>query len=164
MIGAGPIGLLVVAAAARAGAQEIAVSDLRREPLDRAAALGASSGFLVGTDEIPAASFDVVFECSGVGVSLTAAVRAVARAGMVVQVGMLPDAEISVNLAPLLAKEVTLRGAFRFDTEIDEAITLLAADDSFDAVISHVIPADHAVSAFATARDAAASAKVLLAL
>lgn len=164
VIGSGPIGLLVVAAAVNAGAAVVGASDVRPEPLERARALGAEETFLVGTDAIAPESFDVVFECSGVGVALTQAIRAARRAGTVVQVGMLPDAEIGVNLAPMLAKELTLRGAFRFSTEIDDAIDLLASTDALDAVVSHVIPATDAVAAFATARDSSASAKVLLSL
>jgi L-idonate 5-dehydrogenase len=164
VIGAGPIGLLVVAAAGNAGAAVVGASDVRPEPLHRAHALGASETFLVGTDAIDPESFDVVFECSGVGVALTQAVRAARRAGTVVQVGMLPDAEIGVNLAPMLAKELTVRGAFRFSTEIDDAIALLASTEALDAVVSHVLPATDAVTAFATARDSSASAKVLLSL
>ncbi|MBB3157268.1 L-idonate 5-dehydrogenase [Microbacterium proteolyticum] len=164
VIGAGPIGLLVAAAAVHAGAAAVGASDVRPEPLDRARTLGATETFLVGTDTIGNESFDVVFECSGVGVALTQAVRAARRAGTVVQVGMLPDAELGVNLAPMLAKELTLRGAFRFSTEIDDAIAMLASTDTLDAVVSHVVPATDAVSAFATARDSSASAKVLLSL
>lgn len=164
VVGAGPIGLLVVAAALRAGATVVAASDVRPEPLERARALGAAETLLVGTDTVEAESFDVVFECSGVGVALTQAVRAARRAGTVVQVGMLPNAEIGVNLAPMLAKELTVRGAFRFSNEIDDAIALLAASDALDSVISHVIPASDAVHALTLARDSSASAKVLLSL
>ncbi|MCI9859087.1 L-idonate 5-dehydrogenase [Microbacterium proteolyticum] len=164
VIGAGPIGLLVAAAAVHAGAEVVGASDVRPEPLERARTLGATETFLVGTDTIENESFDVVFECSGVGVALTQAVRAARRAGTVVQVGMLPDTQLGVNLAPMLAKELTLRGAFRFSTEIDDAIAMLASTDTLDAVVSHVVPATDAVSAFATARDSSASAKVLLSL
>ncbi len=164
VIGAGPIGLLVAAAAVHAGAAVVGASDVREEPLDRARSLGATETFLVGRDTIENESFDVVFECSGVGVSLTTAVRAARRAGTLVQVGMLPNADISVNLAPLLAKELTIRGAFRFSTEIDDAVALLAGTDALDPVISHVLPASDAVAAFELARDSSASAKVLLSL
>ena len=164
VIGAGPIGLLVVAAARHRGATEIGVSDLRPEPLARAVALGATEPVLVGRDGIADESYDVIFECSGVGVSLTQAVRAARRAGTVVQVGTLPNTEISVNLAPMLGKELSLLGAFRFAGEIDDAISMLATADQLDAVISHVVPASDAVDAFALARDASASAKVLLQL
>jgi L-idonate 5-dehydrogenase len=164
VIGAGPIGLLVVAAAKHAGAAVIGASDVREEPLARAKALGATDVALVGRDAIDDESYDVVFECSGVAVALTQAVRAARRAGTVVQVGMLPNAEIGVNLAPMLAKELTIRGAFRFSTEIDDAVRMLASSDALDSVISHVLPAADAVAAFELARDSSASAKVLLAL
>lgn len=164
VIGAGPIGLLVVAAARRAGAAVLGASDVRVEPLERAQSLGASELMLVGRDAIADESYDVIFECSGVAASLTQAVRAAKRAGIVVQVGMLANADIGVNLAPMLAKELTIRGAFRFSTEIDDAIEMLAQSDTLDGVISHVIPAESAVEAFTVARDSSASAKVLLGL
>ncbi len=164
VIGAGPIGLLVVAAALHAGAAVVGASDVREEPLDRAKTLGATEVSLVGRDTIENESYDVVFECSGVGVALTQAVRAARRAATIVQVGMLPNTDIGVNLAPMLAKELTLRGAFRFSTEIDDAVALLAESDALDSVISHVLPASDAVQAFELARDSSASAKVLLAL
>ncbi|MDF2560461.1 MAG: L-idonate 5-dehydrogenase [Microbacterium sp.] len=164
VIGAGPIGLLVVAAALKAGAAVVGASDVREEPLDRAKSLGATEVSLVGRDTIENESYDVVFECSGVGVALTQAVRAARRTGTIVQVGMLPNADIGVNLAPMLAKELTIRGAFRFSTEIDDAVALLAESDTLDSVISHVLPASDAVQAFELARDSSASAKVLLAL
>jgi len=164
VIGSGPIGLLVVAAAVHAGASTVGASDVREEPLARAQALGATEIALVGRDTIDDESYDVVFECSGVGVALTQAVRAARRAGTVVQVGMLANAEIGVNLAPMLAKELTIRGAFRFATEIDDAVAMLAESDALDSVISHVLPASDAVQAFELARDSSASAKVLLAL
>ncbi|GAA2939051.1 L-idonate 5-dehydrogenase [Microbacterium luteolum] len=164
VIGAGPIGLLVVAAAVHAGAGVVGASDVRTEPLERAQALGATEVSLVGRDTIDDESYDVVFECSGVGVALTQAVRAARRAGTIVQVGMLPNADIGVNLAPMLAKELTIRGAFRFSTEIDDAVRMLAESDALDSVVSHVIPASDAVQAFELARDSSASAKVLLSL
>jgi L-idonate 5-dehydrogenase len=164
VIGAGPIGLLVAAAAVHAGAAVVGASDVRPEPLDRAATLGATELHLVGRDAIADESYDVVFECSGVGAALAQAVRATRRTGTVVQVGMLPNADIGVNLAPLLAKELTIRGAFRFSTEIDDAVRMLAESDALDPVVSHVVPASDAVRAFALARDSSASAKVLLAL
>ncbi|GAB3634328.1 L-idonate 5-dehydrogenase [Microbacterium shaanxiense] len=164
VIGAGPIGLLVVAAAVHAGAAVVGASDVRPEPLERAQSLGASEFALVGRDTIDSESYDVVFECSGVGAALTQAVSAARRAGCIVQVGMLPNAAIGVNLAPLLAKELTIRGAFRFSSEIDDAVALLAESAALDPVISHVLPASDAVTAFELARDSSASAKVLLAL
>lgn len=162
--GCGPIGLLVVAAAHRAGATVIGASDLRDEPLGRAARLGARELHRVDRDALPDEAYDVVFECSGAFPSLAAAVRVVRRAGTIVQVGTLPNRPIEVNLSPLLPKEVVLRGTFRFDDEIDPAIEMLAETDALDDVITHVVPASDAAAAFSLARDSSASAKVLLAL
>jgi Threonine dehydrogenase and related Zn-dependent dehydrogenases len=164
VLGCGPIGLLVVAALAQLGAGPIAASDIRPEPLDRAQSLGASLTYLVGHDEIENASYDVVFECSGSGAGLSKGIQAAGRAGTVVQVGILPSAEIGVDLAPMLTKELTVKGAFRFADEIDDAITMLAASDAFDAVITHTFPLAGAAEAFAIARDTSRSAKVLLAI
>jgi L-idonate 5-dehydrogenase len=69
-----------------------------------------------------------------------------------------------VNLAPLVSKELQLRGAFRFDDEIDEAVTLLSERPGIESVITHVLPADQAVDAFAAAKDSEASGKVVVAL
>ena len=164
VLGAGPIGLLAVASLLHRGAASVHVTDVRPEPLERAAALGAQRTILV-TEETPEAnSYDVVLECSAAPVSLSSAVQAVRPAGIIVQVAILPDKDIPVNLAALVSKEVQLRGTQRFDIEIDEAITLLDGDARFDAVVTQTIPLEKAEEAFATARDASRSAKVLLAL
>ena len=140
VLGAGPIGLLAVAALLHRGASSVHVTDVRPEPLERAAVLGAQRTLRV-PEEAPANNaYDVVLECSGAPVSLSSAVQAVRPAGIIVQVAILPNQEIPVNLASLVAKEVQLRGTQRFDTEIDEAIELLAQDARFDAVVTQVVP------------------------
>lgn len=162
VLGAGPIGLLVVAALVARGVEHVAVGDVQEAALTRARALGAHETFLVGTDDVPTAAYPVVFECSAAPAALTQAIASAAPAGVVVQVGMLADTEIGVNLAPLVSKEVQLRGTFRFFTEIDEAVDMLAANPSISQVVTHVFPPTEAVTAFETARDSASSGKVLL--
>ena len=164
VLGAGPIGLLAVAALLHRGAASVHVTDVRPEPLERAAALGAERTLLIPDEAPETNAYDVVLECSGAPVSLSSAVQAVRPAGIIVQVAILPNQEIPVNLASLVAKEVQLRGTQRFDTEIDEAIELLAQDARFDAVVTQVVPVAEAETAFATAKDASRSAKVLLEL
>ncbi|MCG7415931.1 zinc-binding dehydrogenase [Microbacterium sp. ACRRU] len=161
--GSGPIGLMAVAAAVAAGA-EVTATDVLPGPLARARVLGASHTVDVRTEELDAGVFDVVLECSGAPQSISAALRAVRAAGVVVQVGMLPDAERPVNLAPFIAKEVRYLGSFRFADEIDAAIRLLAEHPVIEAAITHEYPLAEAAAAFATARDSDASGKVLLVL
>jgi L-idonate 5-dehydrogenase len=164
VLGAGPIGLLAVAALLHRGAASVHVTDVRPEPLERAAALGAQRTLRVPEEAPENNAYDVVLECSAAPVSLSSAVQAVRPAGIIVQVAILPNQDIPVNLASLVAKEVQLRGTQRFDTEIDEAIELLAEDARFDAVVTQVVPLAEAETAFATAKDASRSAKVLLEL
>jgi L-idonate 5-dehydrogenase len=69
-----------------------------------------------------------------------------------------------VNLAPVVSRELQVRGTLRFNDEIDHAIELLTADPALERVITHEYPADRAVEAFATATDSDTSGKVLLSL
>jgi L-idonate 5-dehydrogenase len=160
--GSGPIGLLAAAAAVARGATEVVCTDVLPGPLARARALGATGTVLAGTDTLPTDHFDVVLECSGAAPAISAALSAVRRAGVVVQIGMLGAGTHPVALAPLVSKEIQLRGAFRFSDEIDEAVELLSTDDSIATVITHVVPADDAPAAFAAARDSEQSGKVLV--
>lgn len=162
--GAGPIGLLAVAAAVAAGAAEVHATDVLTGPLERARALGAVRTFDVSSEQPPVDAYDVVLECSGVAVSVSTALRAVRRAGRVVQVGMVPDEPRPVNLAPFISKEVVYAGTFRFKDEIDAAILLLDEHPEFEDVITHVLPADEIVDAFATAKDSQSSGKVVVAV
>ena len=162
--GSGPIGLLTAAAALARGAAEVVCTDVLPGPLRRARELGVHGTLQIGVDEVPALAFDVVLECSGVPAAIGLALVGARHAGVVVQVGTLPDDPRPVNLAPLVSKELQPRGAFRFDDEIDEAVTLLAERPGIESVITHVLPAEQAVEAFATAKDSEASGKVIVAL
>jgi len=160
--GAGAIGLLTAAAAVTLGAAEVTSTDVLDGPLARARALGAAHTVNVSSAELPAEAFDVVLECSGVPASINAAFVAARRAGNYVQVGMVPDAPSGINLAPMISKELTVRGSFRFNDEIDAAVELLAAHPEIEHVLTHTFPATEAVAAFAAAKDSEASGKVLL--
>ncbi|SJN14016.1 L-idonate 5-dehydrogenase [Halomonas citrativorans] len=162
--GAGPIGLLAAAAALARGAKEVCITDILEGPLSRAKILGVHRTIQVDREVLPEEAFDVVLECTGVPVSINNAILAVRRAGVIAQIGMMPAAPQPIALASLIAKEVQLRGCFRFNNEIDEAIALLAANSNFDHVITHVLPAADAQQAFAIAKDAEVSGKVLIEL
>ncbi|HEY0375313.1 MAG TPA: L-idonate 5-dehydrogenase [Amnibacterium sp.] len=162
--GAGPIGLLAAGAAAALGAASVTVADVLAEPLAIARALGATATVHLREEQPEPAGFDVVIEAAGVPAALTTAVASTTRGGTVVQVGMLPASPAPVALATLVSREIELRGAFRFDAEIDDAVALLADRPGFDAVITHVLPLDAYQEAFEVAADAARSSKVVLRL
>ena len=160
--GSGPIGLLAVAAAKLQGAVEIIATDVLDGPLSRAKDLGATSIIKIGTEAIPEEYFDVVLECSGAQRAISAAIKASKRLGIVVQVGMLSAGEHSIELAPLISKEVQLRGTFRFNDEIDDAILLLDANPLIGKVVTHIFGINDAIKGFEVAKNSQDSGKVLI--
>ncbi|MFJ7076663.1 L-idonate 5-dehydrogenase [Streptomyces sp. NPDC098781] len=162
--GAGPIGCLVVAAAKAAGAARVTVTDLLPTALEYARVAGADT--VVRADDPDDAGWpaevDVAIEASGVAAGLDTCLRLVRRGAVVVQLGMLPPGQSPFAGNLVVSREIDLRGAFRFDTEFDPALELLATEPSFDGLVSAVIPVSQAEEAFALAADRGRSCKVLL--
>lgn len=162
--GAGPIGCLVVAAAKAAGAGRVTVTDLLPAALEFGRIAGAD--ILVRADDPDDAGWpsevDVAIEASGVAAGLDSCLRLVRRGGVVVQLGMLPAGRSPFAGNLVVSREIELRGAFRFDVEFDGALELLAAEASFDGLVSAVVPVREAEAAFALAADRSGSCKVLL--
>lgn len=164
VIGAGPIGALIVAVLRRAGAAEIVAVDLHQRALDLARDLGATRTLPAADGEaVAAVQADMTLESSGSARGLASALRGTARGGRVVMVGLLPAGDQPVPIALAISRELELAGSFRFNDEID-AVIAAVADGSLliEPVITHEYPAAEAVEAFGVARDAAVSSKVLL--
>ena len=166
--GAGPIGVLVVAAVRNAGAAEIIVTDIADAALGRAAAMGASRTINVSKDvdalvdmEANKGQLDVAFECSAAASAVRNAIAAVRPRGMIVQVGVTGD--LTVPLNALVGKELQWRGSQRFDTEFALAVELISTR-AIDVrpIISHTFPIIEAMSAFETAGDRSTACKVQL--
>ena len=162
--GAGPIGCLVVAAARAAGAAHVTATDLLPEALRYAELAGADT--LVRADDPADKGWpdeaDVAVEASGVAAGLDSCLRHVRRGGVVVQLGMLPPGQSPFAGNLVVSREIELRGAFRFDTEFDDALRLLAQEPGLAELISAVVPVADAESAFSLAADRARACKVLL--
>ncbi|HGM5490055.1 TPA: L-idonate 5-dehydrogenase [Serratia fonticola] len=128
VIGAGPIGCLIVAAARSAGATEIVASDVSPRCLELALSMGATATFNpmeTGSSELYQANrgyFDVVFEASGSPAAISSTVALTRPAGTVVQVGM-GATSVEYPVMPMLVKEIRWVGSFRF---IDEFATAVA--------------------------------------
>lgn len=164
--GAGPIGLLTIAAARAGGAASVAATDVLPGPLKRARAAGADACYNVAKEEAPP-GFDVVFECTGVPASVSTALSLTRPAGTVVLVGMMPADPRPVALAPIGTRELTVVGSFRFNNEIDAALTLLDVHSSVEETITHELEADDSesiINAMEIARDSEQSGKVVLRL
>jgi L-idonate 5-dehydrogenase len=164
VVGAGPIGLLIMAAARHAGAGEVVAVDLHDQPLRLARQMGATGTLHArDADGIADADADVAFESSGTAAGLGSAVCGTTRGGRVVMVGLLPAGDQPVPISLAITRELELCGSFRFADEIDDVIAAMAAG-SFDPspVVTHRFGIDHALEAFATAADPMRSSKVLL--
>jgi L-idonate 5-dehydrogenase len=164
VIGAGPIGALVVAVLKRGGATEITAVDMHPFPLENARALGATRTLLATeVEEIATVQADVVVESSGSYRGLASAIRGATRGGRVVMVGLLPSGDQPVPISLAITRELELLGAFRFNDEIDEVIAALADRSLYvEPVVTHEFAVSDALQAFAVARDSAISSKVLL--
>jgi L-idonate 5-dehydrogenase len=167
--GTGPIGALAILVARHAGAREVVATDLAGAPLAIARRIGADQAIDVrekgALDRFAAGKgyFDVVFEASGSGAALGSAI-AVARPGaVIVQVGLGGDMNVPINT--VVAKEIAVKGTFRFDREFDWAVAFLGAG-SIDVapLLTEIVPLDEAVRAFELAGDRSRAMKVQLAL
>jgi L-idonate 5-dehydrogenase len=169
--GAGPIGQLVMLAARRGGAAHIAVTDMIDQPLAAARGMGADETFNVGTGTgslLEAAArlggYDVVFEASGASPALNTALLAVRAGGIVVQVGSLPGGETPVLANRIMAREIDLRGAFRFGDVFGDAVTCLEKRlVDIRPLLTGTFTMETASEAFEAARDRTRNLKVVIA-
>lgn len=163
VIGAGPIGQLVIAVARHHGAAAIVATDLHDLPRRIAEANGATTVAATDADAIDALHADVVLESSGTVPGLASAIRAAARGATVVLLGLQRAGEVPVAMATAITRELALVGSFRFAGEFGAVLGALA-DGSLpvDGIVTDVFPATHATEAFTVAADASRSSKVLL--
>lgn len=167
--GCGPIGAMVVIAARRAGATRIVATDVVEQPLRKAARVGADETINVAAqadalarDALDKGRFDVLFECSGNALALRAAFDVVRPRGIVVQCG-LSGGEVTLPLNTVVAKELDLRGTFRFHEEFGLAVSLINQRlVDLKPLVSATLPYRDAARAFALAADRSQSLKVLL--
>lgn len=164
--GTGPIGALLIAGLRRAGAARIVAADLSDNALACARALGADETLNLASQPDALApyakdkgQFDILFEASGSERALRAGLDVVAPRGVIVSVGMGGDA--SLPMTQLVAKELELRGTFRFHPEFAVAVRFINEGlVDLRPVISHVVKVEDAVRAFQLASDKKQAMKV----
>ena len=161
--GAGTIGCLTVMAARLAGAACITVSDILERPLEKAREVGAD--VVVRADRDPDAlarpQYDVCYEVSGSFAALKSCIAAVKRGGVVVQAGTLPHEPLPFVINEIMAKEIDLRGVFRWGIEFDWAVRYLSTRRvDVRPLLSGQFPLADAVAAFHAAADKSKNTKV----
>ncbi len=166
--GCGPIGALAVAAARVHGAAEIVATDVVDEPLAAARAMGAHTTINVAADAdwvqryaADKGTFDVMLECSGNGRALADGLQVMRPRGVVVQLGLGGDVSLPQNV--VVAKELEIRGSFRFHAEFALAVRLINERRvDFAPLVSGRFPLSRAQEAFELASDRKRAMKVLL--
>jgi len=166
--GSGPIGTLAVLAARRAGAAEIVITDVADGALDFARKVGADRTINVATTPdglVPytadKGTFDILFEASGNEAALRGALDAVRPGAILVQLGLGGDIKLPINT--IVAKELQLRGTFRFHEEFGIAVDMIGKGlIDVKPLISATLPFQEANRAFELALDRSQSMKVQL--
>ncbi len=167
--GCGPIGILAIVAARRAGADRIVASDLSDFTLEMARKAGADETVNAADDGGRMAafaegkgSFDVLIECSGAAPALTAGISALRPRGVIVQLGLGGDMTLPVQA--MTAKELELRGSFRFHEEFHTGVSLMRKGlVDVKPFITHTLPLQDSRTAFEIAGDRTRAIKAQIA-
>ena len=157
--GCGPIGALAVLVARTAGAAEIIATDLTDFTLDMALKVGADRAInMASTPEglapyaVEKGQVDVLFECSGAAPALVGAIPAMRPGGVILQLGLGGDMTLPVQA--MTAKELQMRGSFRFHEEFFTAVDLMRAGRiNVKPLITHEVALDEAEAGFKLASD-----------
>lgn len=157
--GCGPIGMLCILVARRAGAAEIVATDLSDFTLSMAAKVGADRTINVASEpeslseyEADKGTFDVLFECTGVAVALSNGLATLRPGGIIVQLGLGGDMTLPVQA--ITAKELELRGSFRFHGEFFTSVEWMQKGlIDVKPLITHTFDLDDAVAGFEMASD-----------
>lgn len=158
IIGAGPIGLILLQLARMAGARAVAVSDISAERLDMAKALGADrvidtshEDLEKGIDALSGGmGVDVAIEAVGKPETISQAISIARNGGRVNIFGVSPqDAVLNVKPFDLYAKELTITTSYRSPFTFRRAVDLVTSGRLvLKPLITHVLPLGAIVRAF----------------
>lgn len=157
--GCGPIGVLSILAARRAGAAEIVATDLSDFTLSLARKVGADRTINTAADPDALAAygadkghFDVLYECTGVAAALAGGIAALRPRGVILQLGL--GGDMALPMMAITAKELELRGSFRFHAEFATGVDLMQKGlIDVKPLITHTVELERAETAFQLASD-----------
>lgn len=154
ILGAGPVGLCVLAAALRQGAQNAVVCDPLAYRQCMAKNLGATTtasptDLRATAARVAPAGFDVVFECAGEPTALDQAVDLLKPGGTLVLVGIPEGNRISLDINQIRRKEITLANVRRQNDCAELAIEMLESGQiDLTSVVTHHFPLTRSAEAF----------------
>ena len=154
----GGVGSCAVLLAKQVGARVIAAAG-SDEKCEQLVALGADETINMaqmpdGLDKFTAdkGSFDVMYECTGAVPALTAGIHAMRPGGTIMQLGLSGD--MSLPMMAITAKELSLKGSFRFHDEFKTGVSLMQKGlIDVKPLITHTVGIDNAEDGFKLASD-----------
>lgn len=167
--GCGPIGVLSILAARRAGADLIVATDLSDYTLSMAKRAGADitldmarAADALDRYKADKGTFDILYECSGAQAALTNAIAALRPGATIVQLGL--GGDMTLPMMQITAKELVLKGSFRFHSEYATAISLMQKRlVDVKPLISETVGLHEARKGFELANDRSKAMKVQIA-
>lgn len=157
--GCGPIGILSILAARRAGADMVVATDLSDFTLAMAKKVGADEVINMGSapDGLEKftpnkGTFDVLYECSGAAPALIAGIKAMRPGGTIMQLGL--GGDMTLPMMAITSKELSLMGSFRFHSEFSVGVSLMQKGlIDVNPLITQTLPLAQAQQAFDVASD-----------
>jgi L-iditol 2-dehydrogenase len=156
VLGAGCIGLMAFKAVKAMGAGDVYMTDTIDSRLQFAAKYGAEV-FNPRNEDVVASILrltndegsDIVIETAGAIPSTRQTIDIVRRGGTIVLVGLVPDGEVSLNVARLIDKEIQIKTVFRYRNIYPSAIKAIA-DGKIDvkSMVTHTFDFDEVKEAF----------------
>ncbi len=161
ILGAGPIGLLTLAVALRAGAADVTVTDLVESKRRRAERIGATRTYDGADPDVPGllrerfdGPADLAFDCVSSQASVEQAIEIAVNGGKVIVIGVARGpARLPLHL--IQDREVALQGSAMYvGTDVRAAIALMEAHAVPTAeIVTSTFELGEAERAFAVARD-----------
>ncbi|MDQ3701621.1 MAG: zinc-binding dehydrogenase [Chloroflexota bacterium] len=158
VLGAGPIGLLVIRLAALSGAARVFATDVRADRVEAARAFGAQAAIDVSSadpgpwvrKETSGRGVDVAIECAGSPEAVEQAIDVVRPGGTVVLVGIPSDDRVAFGAAKARRKGATVKFCRRMKHVYARALALVAAGMvDLPPLVSHRFSLDELPAAFA---------------
>jgi L-idonate 5-dehydrogenase len=107
-------------------------------------------------------TFDVHYECSGAQVALTSAIAVLRPGATILQLGL--GGDMTLPMMQITAKELVLKGSFRFHSEYATAISLMQKGlIDVKPLISETVGLQEALKGFELANDRSRAMKVQIA-
>ncbi|MGE5400286.1 MAG: zinc-dependent alcohol dehydrogenase family protein [Ignavibacteriales bacterium] len=145
IIGAGPIGLLMLQLAQLRGASRVVVFDISAQKREMALKLNADESLdpSENTEELTPGGTDVVIECVGSSKAAETALKQVKKGGRLVIFGLAdPKAYVSLYLQSFFHKELTIKSSIlnpnTFQTAVDLLVMGKIRTDIFNPVSVHL--------------------------